>query len=240
MRESELAGVVVLLMTAGFAALEAQEPAASCGVPGGAVVTGTVVDDSTNRPVAGSRVHLLVPLCNTTADEQGRFRFEEARPGDQRLDAGHPGYRRFAPVMVAVGSGDTVRVELRLRPADRSRIAAHCRRALRSSMRPRRTNWTKTSGCGSRHTLRRSRSRGAASSGPIPHGPVWKARPPPSSTNSRAATAMLQCAMRVKSTGRRGPSTKYAIGPRASAASSSGSARSRNAKMGPDVPQSCT
>jgi hypothetical protein len=57
-----------------------------------------------------------VPLCNTTADEQGRFRFEEARPGDQRLDAGHPGYRRFAPVMVAVGSGDTVRVELRLRP----------------------------------------------------------------------------------------------------------------------------
>jgi hypothetical protein len=77
---------------------------------------GTVVDDSTGLPLAGSRVHLLVPLCSAVTDALGRFRFDDVTPGGQRLAAGHAGYREFAPVQRSARAADTLQLELRLQP----------------------------------------------------------------------------------------------------------------------------
>src|SRR5262245_18560839 len=66
----------------GAGAVVAQEPATqSCGSPGGSVVIARIVDDSTGLAVGGSRVHLISPICNGVADENGRVGLAADRPG---------------------------------------------------------------------------------------------------------------------------------------------------------------
>lgn len=55
----------------------AQQPAA--------IITGTVVDDSTGTPLAGAHVFIASSLIGTTTDGEGRYRLERVPLGNHRL-----------------------------------------------------------------------------------------------------------------------------------------------------------
>ncbi|MEZ4700100.1 MAG: carboxypeptidase-like regulatory domain-containing protein [Rhodothermales bacterium] len=68
----------LLLLAAGIAPAFAQpQPAA--------VLTGTVVDDSTGTPLAGVNVFIASSMIGTTTDGEGRYRLEKVPLGAQRL-----------------------------------------------------------------------------------------------------------------------------------------------------------
>ena len=117
--------MAILFATPGYA----QQPCANSG----GTVTGVVLDDSTRTPIAGVWVVSLFTNCRTVTDAQGRFRLQGARPGNDRIDIGRPGYRQFSPVGVAIEAGKTTEVTLRLRrggPVDDCRVNAACARLL--------------------------------------------------------------------------------------------------------------
>jgi hypothetical protein len=96
-------------------------------------VRGVVIDDSTGKPVAGARVHLLMSFCNANADALGQFTFRDVRSGSERVEAGHTGYLRFSPLDIAVSPNDTIVLELRLRAGGRieeCRVHPACARLL--------------------------------------------------------------------------------------------------------------
>jgi hypothetical protein len=96
-------------------------------------VRGVVIDDSTGKPVAGARVHLLMSFCNANADGLGQFVFRDVRSGNERIEAGHTGYLRLSPFSIAVSPPDTIVLELRLRPGgplEQCRVHPACARLL--------------------------------------------------------------------------------------------------------------
>ena len=84
------------------------------------VLEGRVLDDATERPVAGARVLLLNRYRKfagrTVTDEAGRFRFEKSGRGQYRLDVKAVGYLpTVTPLMWMVESG-FAGLEVRLSP----------------------------------------------------------------------------------------------------------------------------
>jgi hypothetical protein len=74
--------------------------------------------------------------CNTNADPLGRFTFHDVRPGNERVEAGHAGYRKFSPVPIVVTHGDTLLLELRLKaggPLEDCRVNPGCARLFQGS-----------------------------------------------------------------------------------------------------------
>lgn len=107
-----------------------------CDAPGGAIITGVVVDDSTGERLGGARVELLVAGCYGSADADGRFAFRGVPPGMERVGATHPGYRRFAPIQLTLERSDTIAIEVRLKPGgpiQDCRVDAACARLLLES-----------------------------------------------------------------------------------------------------------
>ena len=105
---------VFVTVTGASAQVQSPKPP-ECATGGTAVIAGTVVDDSTGKPVAGSQVTLLMKNCSTKSDKDGRFRFEIS-PRSERVEAQYRGYRRFSPVIATVAAGDSLNVTLRLKP----------------------------------------------------------------------------------------------------------------------------
>jgi hypothetical protein len=79
------------------------------------VVTGTVSQDSTRRPLAGVDVVMEKPKRKTVTDEGGRFAFEDVPTGDHVVLFRSVGYR---PVryLVRVADADSVRADVLLVP----------------------------------------------------------------------------------------------------------------------------
>jgi hypothetical protein len=110
----------------------AQRATQPCTTPGGISIAGTVIDDSTRQPIAGSNVFLLFTNCRTTTDENGRFRFELVRPGVNSLEAQQVGYRRFRPIQLNIDHDSTDFV-VALRPGgpiEDCRVHAACSQLL--------------------------------------------------------------------------------------------------------------
>lgn len=68
--------MTLLLLLVSQSAL-AQQPAA--------IITGTVVDDSTSTPLAGAHVFIANSLIGTTTDGEGRYRLERVPLGNHRI-----------------------------------------------------------------------------------------------------------------------------------------------------------
>ena len=72
-----LACILLALFAGASPALAQLQPAA--------VITGTVVDDSTGTPLAGVHVFIASSMIGTTTDGEGRYRLEKVPLGAQRL-----------------------------------------------------------------------------------------------------------------------------------------------------------
>ena len=82
---------------------------------------------------------MIVPFCRVVADSAGHFRFDGLPARSSQIDAGHPGYRRFARTTATVATGQTTEVEIRLRPGgplQDCRVNVDCARLLREPILP--------------------------------------------------------------------------------------------------------
>lgn len=106
-RAALLGGVLLLLPMATRAAVAQTE----------AALRGVVRDAATTRPVAGARVTLLPGARGAITDGDGRYSVREIRPGRYRVVVVAGGYRDEARDSVTLPAGQTVVLDLVLRPA---------------------------------------------------------------------------------------------------------------------------
>jgi hypothetical protein len=111
------------------------------------VIRGVVVDDTNRTPVLGAQVRLVKDGDvgrGTETDNQGRFLLPLPSGGDYRLRVSRMGYATALSQTLKVEAGDTVSVELLVRPdavlLDPLTIVGRSRRG-RSVFERRRTEW---------------------------------------------------------------------------------------------------
>lgn len=80
------------------------------------VVTGTVTDASTGRPIAGAQVFQSGTTRAAVTDQQGRYRLPNVPAGRAELRASYPGYAQGTRA-VTVAAGATVTVDFALQPS---------------------------------------------------------------------------------------------------------------------------
>jgi hypothetical protein len=91
------------------------------GAASAQVVEGRVVEDASGDAIAAA--DLLVtddrasPVARAITDAEGRFRVPLPAPGRYRITATRIGFAPWAPEAFEVRTGDTVRIEIRLRAA---------------------------------------------------------------------------------------------------------------------------
>ena len=96
--------------------------AALCGAgPASAqLVTGKVIEEGTDRPVAGAEVELVDSLgvrrASVVADTSGAFRVTAPLPGIYRLRVGHIAYAPMETQSVHAAANVEIEIELRLSP----------------------------------------------------------------------------------------------------------------------------
>lgn len=77
-------------------------------------IVGVVLDDATDRPLAGASVRRAAGAEARTADAAGRFRFDDVEPGEHELEVAHMGYGTATGVVEVEETGTTYQVEVRL------------------------------------------------------------------------------------------------------------------------------
>jgi hypothetical protein len=86
----------------------------------GQEVRGRVVDDATERPIAGARMELLRPsgelVATFLSDTNGKFTLRAPREGNFTVRGSAPGYMVSRGQQVTLLSLDTLRIEFRLSP----------------------------------------------------------------------------------------------------------------------------
>lgn len=106
-------GAVASLLIA--SRLSAQSPYVSdCKSPSGGMVTGSVLDDSTGRPVTGVGVFLEDIGCASFAGSGGGFRFDNVPVGTHSIQVRTLWYRKVPPMSVRVIADSIAQVEIRL------------------------------------------------------------------------------------------------------------------------------
>jgi outer membrane receptor for ferrienterochelin and colicins len=89
-----------------------------CGVSlAQGIVTGTVIDGETLRPLPGANVYLQGTVVGTVTDRDGIFRIPNIPRGTFTLVVSMIGYEQFRMPDISLERGETRRVDVRLRPA---------------------------------------------------------------------------------------------------------------------------
>lgn len=122
LRSRSISGITMIRvgMTAALLATAAANGGAQfasvvrCEEGGNGVVSGVLLDDSTEVGIGDGWVYLY-ENCRARSDGSGRFVLSGVSPGERRFGAGARGYREFRPVVHSVSDADTTKVQIRLR-----------------------------------------------------------------------------------------------------------------------------
>jgi outer membrane receptor for ferrienterochelin and colicins len=80
------------------------------------VLTGTVVDEETMRPLPGANVYLLGTVVGTVTDRDGAFRITNVPRGKFTLVVSMLGYEQYRVYDISLERGESRRFEVRLKP----------------------------------------------------------------------------------------------------------------------------